>query len=206
MKRKTQWLKWQDPMDWKEGKDPEQSGEQSTIDSFDADGEGEQARHVRMIAGPYGMIPMGEHGLGSKLYKLWVCHTNFDITKEVVGQVEKIEGVEILRVWTRYRMWVGIGNLFDTQAVQTAIDHALCGVPEMPPAKPVSRKQDAAVRLLEKQLKEEHTNEAWAICRLPDGRLWACSGTDRDSLIKALTDDGLADRIVSSSWEKCGHA
>jgi hypothetical protein len=207
MRNKIQWLKWVDPLRWQDTKDPELSGEQSTTDSFsEDDNDGDQSRHVRMIAGPYGLVPVGEHGLSSKLYKLWVAHTNFDITESVVESVEQIPGVEILRVWTRYRMWIGIGNLFDTTEVQKAIDYALCGEPEPPPPKPISKKQDAAINILVKRMQKEHKNEAWAICRLPDGTLWAGTGADSETVIQTIADQGLDGSIVASSWEKSGRA
>ena len=206
MKKKIQWLKWVDPLRWQDTKDPELSGEQSTTDSFSEDDDQESARHVRMISGPYGLVPVGEHGLSSKLYKLWVAHTNFDITESVVETVEEIPGVEILRVWTRYRMWIGIANLFDTTEVQKAIDYALCGEPEPPPPRSISKKQDAAVNILIKRLQKEHENEAWAVCRLPDGTLWAGTGADSETVSKTITDEGLADNIIASSWEKSGRA
>ena len=31
--------------------------------------------------------------------------------------MNKIEGVEVLKVWTRYRGWIGIGRLFDDEEV-----------------------------------------------------------------------------------------
>lgn len=207
MKNKIQWLKWIDPLLWQETKDPELSGEQSTTDSFCEENDDQNsARHIRMISGPYGLVPVGEHGLSSKLYKLWVAHTNFDITDSVVETIEEIPGVEILRVWTRYRMWVGIANLFDTTEVQKAIDYALCGEPEPSTPRTISRKKDAAVNILVKRLKKEYQNEAWAVCRLPDGTLWTGTGADSATVIQTITDEGLADNIIASSWEKSGRA
>jgi len=103
-------------------------------------------------------------------------------------------------------MWVGIGNLFDTTEVQKAIDYALCGEPEPLPPKLVSKKQDAAINILVKRLQQEHKNEAWAICRLPDGTLWTGTGADSEAVIQTIADQGLDGSIVASSWEKSGRA
>lgn len=202
MKKKIMWLKWSDPLRWQESEDPEDSGQQSTYDSF-VDAEEGEARHVRMISGPYGMIPLGEHGLCSKLYKLWVCHTNFDITPLVAHSVETIAGVEILRVWTRYRMWVGIANLFDTAEVQKRIELELCDIRVdkkiVAKPRPVCQKQEAALLILEEKLTETCSGVEWAIYRGEDGTLSYSVG-DKQEIVKSLTEKGLCDDVVSTSW------
>jgi hypothetical protein len=105
--RKIQWLKWEDPLKPNEKLGVDDSQYQEQKDSFGD--EDETTKHVRLISGPYGLIPIAEHGLSGGLYKLWVGHTNFDITSKIISEIENIKGVEILRVWTRYRFWLGIG-------------------------------------------------------------------------------------------------
>lgn len=204
MKKKIQWLKWFDPLRWQETRGPEQSGEQAMFDSFEPEGEEDDARHVRMLAGPYGLVPIGEHGLSSKLYKLWVAHTNFDITSSVAKTVSQVEGVEILRIWTRYRMWVGVANLFDTQQVQRTIERELCGEPEKAPPRPttraVSQKQEAAIRILEERLVRDYSGMEWVIYLDVDGSLVYSVGEDRAKLMKGITEKGLDANVLSKSW------
>ena len=200
MKKKIQWLKWFDPLRWQESKSPEDSGEQSTLDSFEPEGEEDEARHVRMMAGPYGLIPMGEHGLSSKLYKLWVAHTNFDITPSVAKTVAHVEGVEILRIWTRYRMWVGVANLFDTHEVQRAVERELCGEPEKPVSRPVSQRQEAALRMLEEKLVRDYDGMEWVIYTDADGSLLYSIGEDRTILMRGISEKGLESNVLSKSW------
>jgi hypothetical protein len=205
MKRKIQWLKWQDPLRWRESNDPEESGEQSTIDSFEGEGEEEHARHVRMLAGPYGLLPIGEHGLSSKLYKLWVGHTNFDITSAIATKISQVDGVEILRIWTRYRMWVGIANLFNTQDVQRSIERELCeevqrAIPLPKPPPDVSQKQEAAVMLLEEKLISDYSDMEWIIYCDTDGSLTYTVGEDRQGLMERIWEKGLEANVLSKSW------
>lgn len=200
MKKKIQWLKWFDPLRWQESKDPEESGEQSTFDSFSSEAQEEEARHVRMLVGPYGLVPVGEHGLSSKLYKLWVAHANFDITSSIARSVAQVPGVEILRVWTRYRMWVGVANLFDTQEVQRAIERELCGEPDKPFSRPVSQRQEAAVQMLEKNLLRDYCDMEWIIYSDEDGDLLYSIDKDRSVLAKEISEKGLEANVLSKSW------
>jgi hypothetical protein len=202
MKKKIMWLRWTDPLRLQETEDPEDSGRQSTLDSF-VDAEDEGARHVRMISGPYGMIPVGEHGLCSKLYKLWVCHTNFDITPMTARSVEKVPGVEILRIWTRYRMWVGIANMFNTEEVQRAIAKELCEEEKknevFVKTRPICQRQEAALMMLEENLNDKHPDTEWAIYRTEDGCLSYEVG-ERQEIVRGLIEKGLCDNVVSTSW------
>ena len=57
----------------------------------------------------------------------WLCsptliaglaHANFDITKEIKSRLNKTEGVELLKVLSRYRFFVGVGKMFDFKQVR----------------------------------------------------------------------------------------
>ena len=58
-------------------------------------------------------------------YQSWIGHTNFNITPTVKDQIEKIEGVEILEVMSRYRFFVGVGKMFEFSDVRKKIEHKL---------------------------------------------------------------------------------
>lgn len=67
---------------------------------------------------------MGEASLASS-FDCWIAHTNFNITEEVKNKVNKIDGVEILKIHSRYRFFVGIGRMFDFSKVRQDIEKAL---------------------------------------------------------------------------------
>lgn len=75
------------------------------------------------------MVPiddkMMEHINLSANFDCWLGHTNFDITKKVLDTIEKMEGVEILKVCSRYRFFVGIGRMFDFKDVRKQIENHL---------------------------------------------------------------------------------
>jgi len=75
--------------------------------------------------------PMGMYQLHDKMnivnqFDCWMGYTNFDITKSVQDAIEKIEGVELLSVMTRYRFFLGVGKLFEFSSVRRLIEESLC--------------------------------------------------------------------------------
>ena len=58
-------------------------------------------------------------------FDCWVGHTNFNLSKKIVSELERIEGVELLRICSRYRFFIGIGKMFDFKAVRKNIEKRL---------------------------------------------------------------------------------
>lgn len=58
-------------------------------------------------------------------FDCWIAHTNFDITERIKNVINKIEGVEILKIHSRYRFFVGIGRMFDFKDVRKEIESQL---------------------------------------------------------------------------------
>ena len=58
-------------------------------------------------------------------FDCWMGHTNFNITEEVKNQLCDTEGVEILKICSRYRFFVGIGRMFDFTEVRDNIEKTL---------------------------------------------------------------------------------
>ncbi len=55
-------------------------------------------------------------------FECWMGHTNFDITPEVKEKLNTIEGIELLKVCSRYRFFIGIGRMFNFADVRKLID------------------------------------------------------------------------------------
>ena len=68
-----------------------------------------------------GVIPFYEHSLPSRIFKFWVGHTNFNISPKVAKVIEDTEGVEVLDIFTRYRMRIAIGKSFNSREVRQKI-------------------------------------------------------------------------------------
>lgn len=91
---------------------------------------GEEGFEGDVLVGPHGAIPLHESNLPSTLFNFWLMHTDFSITWRVLNILERIDGVETLDVFTRYRARIGIGKAFDDKAVRAAIEKAL--LPRLP--------------------------------------------------------------------------
>lgn len=55
-------------------------------------------------------------------FDCWMAHTNFNITKEIKDKLNRTEGVEILKICSRYRFFIGIGRMFDFKDVRKVIE------------------------------------------------------------------------------------
>ena len=55
-------------------------------------------------------------------FECWIGHTNFNLTENIKDKLDQIEGVEMLKVYSRYRFLVGIGRMFDFSDVRKNIE------------------------------------------------------------------------------------
>lgn len=188
MDKKIQWLKWEDPLVPK--KDEDDLETKYHKDSFKEFEELED-RHVRLVIGPYGLLPLNENSVTAKLYKLWVGHCNFDITESIKEKIESISGVEILRIWTRYRFWLGVGNMFDDYKVQQDIENALIN-------KNNKKNKNAGLNALIKVMKKKYS--AWVVYSDENGELKTIGGEDIENLKKQMEFKNKTD-ILACSWE-----
>lgn len=60
-----------------------------------------------------GPIPFYEHSTPSKVFNMYVGHTNFNITEKIADIIGKTPGIETLNIFTRYRFRVSIGKNFN---------------------------------------------------------------------------------------------
>ena len=48
------------------------------------------------------------------------------LTERIKNQLDKIEGVELLKICSRYRFLVGVGRMFDFKDVRRKIESKIC--------------------------------------------------------------------------------
>ena len=58
-------------------------------------------------------------------FDCWIAHTNFDITQKIKDRLNCIPGIELLKVCSRYRFFIGIGQMFDFKEVRSKIEESL---------------------------------------------------------------------------------
>lgn len=71
-------------------------------------------------------------------FECWMGHTNFNITPEVRDKLNTTLGVEVLKICSRYRFFVGIGKMFDFAEVRQAIEQTLQSESESQEGEPTS--------------------------------------------------------------------
>ena len=188
MIKKIQWLKWEDPLT--PNKDDIDLETKSHKDSFKEFDDSEE-RHVRLVVGPYGLLPLNENAVTAKLYKLWVGHCNFEITDTVKEKIESVAGVEVLRIWTRYRFWLGVANLFDDSDVQSNIEKLLTEEKEL-------KNKNIALKALIKVLKNKY--KFWAVLLEKSGELKTI-GSENIEDVKKETELNKNLNILACSWK-----
>lgn len=58
-------------------------------------------------------------------FDCWIGHTNFNLTEDIKNKMNKIDGIEVLRICSRYRFVIGIGKMFNFSEVREEIEQQL---------------------------------------------------------------------------------
>ena len=58
-------------------------------------------------------------------FDCWMAHTNFNLTPTIRDILNKVDGIEILKICSRYRFFIGIGQMFDFKDVRRQIEDEL---------------------------------------------------------------------------------
>lgn len=58
-------------------------------------------------------------------FDCWMGHTNFNLTPATKSVLNKVDGVEILKICSRYRFFIGIGKMFEFNDVRALIESEL---------------------------------------------------------------------------------
>ena len=58
-------------------------------------------------------------------FDCWIGHTNFDLTHKTKEILDRVPGVELLKICSRYRFFIGVGRMFDFTQVRNDIEKAL---------------------------------------------------------------------------------
>jgi hypothetical protein len=72
-----------------------------------------------VVVGPIGLVPLNEANLPSSLFNFWMGYTTFEVTDDLEDAIERVDGVETLDVFTRYRFRVAVGRAHDDKKVRS---------------------------------------------------------------------------------------
>lgn len=83
--------------------------------------------YPHFVKTPLGEFSVLDNNLPSKMFDCWVGHTNFPITREEFDIIDnESEGVEVFRVMSKYRFFIGVAKLFKFRDVAEQIKSLLC--------------------------------------------------------------------------------
>jgi hypothetical protein len=145
---------------------------------------------------PLGLVPIHEDSLPSRVFKFWVGHTNFDLTRNVAEAIATEPGVEALDVYSRYRFRVAIARSFNEEAVKKAI-----AVTVRNPGR--GRAPLDALRPIIAFLRKG--GGCWALLAFPDGSTQVFRGSGPEEVTSKLSPfKGYATHLVCS-WQDDHH-
>ena len=58
-------------------------------------------------------------------FDCWMGHTNFNLTEDIKESLNEIDGVEVLKICSRYRFFVGVGRMFEFSDVRQRIEEQI---------------------------------------------------------------------------------
>ena len=126
---KIVWEKWKDPLS--QQKDewfPEQKEKPPEDTYFEEPYEEDVTEGIpaQYFMSNMGVVPYNPMEAINKMFNFCTGHTNFSITPDVAVKIEKIEGIEVLDILTRYRFRIGIAKLFRDRNVMNKIQDIVC--------------------------------------------------------------------------------
>lgn len=80
----------------------------------------------QIIQTPFGNVSIDSRLKPSDRWDCWMGYTNFGITEDIQLKVQNIEGVDALKIMSRYSFCVGVGKLFKFSEVRKDIENAIC--------------------------------------------------------------------------------
>jgi hypothetical protein len=178
--RKIAWERWVDF-------DPEEEVE--TID--DEDDAQEFEILPLMVRTPIGTYSPLEPMTPTKMFDCWICHTNFDITESDKCLLDLVEGIEVLKIMSRYRFFIGIGKLFSLTDVRPKVEAAL-----------YVNKNSAVMKQI---IEEISGKKKWAVGIYADGShttIYTNSEEDEsyDKKLVELRDSGVVNILTSDEF------
>lgn len=85
-----------------------------------------QEMRPQVIQTPFGNVSYDSKFKPSDRWDCWLGHTNFNITEDILSKMKEIEGVDVLRILSRYSFCIGIGKMFNFSQVRKDIENAIC--------------------------------------------------------------------------------
>ncbi len=142
----------------------------------------------KVLYTPYGLFAAESMLKPSNRWDCWFCYTSFDITKNMVKKIEEIQGVEAIKVLSRYTMFIGIGKLFNSTLVKLDIEDTISGRDD------IILEVEETIEMVKNQVSEK---PYWAIFISPTAEIeYIMSDTLNDEYLNDLNKfENLRDKI-----------
>tara|TARA_A100001515_G_scaffold91531_1_gene72981 strand:- start:370 stop:1008 length:639 start_codon:yes stop_codon:yes gene_type:complete len=119
----------------------------------------------KLLHTPLGFFPIDSPLKPSDRWDCRIGHTNFEITQSTKDILNRIDGVEALKVLGRYTFFIGIATMFKFKDVRVDIEKQLCSYTEQ---EVLDEETKITVDLVRDQLE---TNKYWSILVTSSGKV-----------------------------------
>ncbi len=208
MKKKFVWEKWNDPllsnydeMQWP-GYDLDENENKIPIHSV----ERQPVMHT-----PFGMISVVQEAFAANQFDFRILHTNFSLTEGIIKIIGKVEGVETLEPYTRYRARIGFpkSELFVTREVMNNIEEAIRNLDRQHQNQLLEELElSVAEEVIEKRNEIDKKFDYWAIWVVPNGNIEVLTSNKLDKTYKnklsilKQTKETVGGRLIISESEQ----
>lgn len=121
-----------DEIDWFDDEDDDLDIDDDENDNtFDSDGGDNNlmkllsSKQKSLIPTPFGPIPIDDVSSPLHNTRFFVGHLNFHLSKTVQDAINDVEGVEFLKLMSKYRFIIGVGLMFQPANVLSAVERAI---------------------------------------------------------------------------------
>ena len=146
----------------------------------------QKSKPFKIITTPFGAMRWDAEIEAANSLLSWTGHTNFNLSISAVNKLIHIAGVEAVKIFSRYRFLIVVGELFESSQVKVDIQRILCEdvldeIENLPLDKATSKIVDDLI--------EKYKNyNWWIIYVLPNGRVeTVCSSTENDDFNRLFT-------------------
>jgi len=80
-----------------------------------------------IIQTPFGPVHIESKLKPSDRWDCWLGYTNFNLTEEIEEKIKNVEGIDALKIMSRYTFCIGVAKLFQFSEVRRNIENELCG-------------------------------------------------------------------------------
>lgn len=173
------WEKWHDPL----SKFAKKNGDDDD-DSFGGS-------NGSIMITQMGILRIDPNTLASNNVNFWEGNTNFDINKKVFKAIEKVPGVETLRLLTRYKFVTSFGKSFNEEEVKRNIDK-LFGTSDNTKFNRIQYFIDMV----------KNKNDNWAVFHLQNGTIEYYSNDNRDNVLQIIENyKKIKGTKIYTSWD-----